>query len=159
MCGSIAWCDFTWQAFATLTTGALAVGGATWIGLRQVGIQNLKLRADLFDRRFRNYEAVRDFLNSVLSKPDEIDSLALSQFFVAQREARFLFGAKVCDGLSNIWTECGELNAISLEINSQYAQNGHAGVDLPQKKQAIYTKIDTKYRNLYKLYNEINLSK
>lgn len=37
MC-DIDWCSFTWQAFATLTTGVIAAGGATIIGIKQVGI-------------------------------------------------------------------------------------------------------------------------
>jgi hypothetical protein len=66
-----AWAAFSWEAFATLATGVLAVSGAVVIGVLQVGIQarqsailerqvglhELKLRSDLFERRFRVYEA------------------------------------------------------------------------------------------------------
>jgi len=34
MCG-IAWCAITWEAFATLATGVLAVGAAGFVGWRQ----------------------------------------------------------------------------------------------------------------------------
>ena len=55
----IYWSAFSWEAFATLATGLAAVGGAVWILMRQqlsldrqVELQELKLRSDLFDRRF-----------------------------------------------------------------------------------------------------------
>ena len=34
----VAWSDFSWEAFATLVTGTLAVGGAVMVGLRQAKI-------------------------------------------------------------------------------------------------------------------------
>ena len=71
MC-SVAWCSFSWEAFATLTTGLLAVGGAiviaklqmhiltrqteiadrqTDIAAGQAELERVKLRSELFDRR------------------------------------------------------------------------------------------------------------
>lgn len=61
----------SWEAFATMITGALAVYAAFRVGLKQVDIQNRqakiqerlsaieerKLRSDLFDRRIAVYEA------------------------------------------------------------------------------------------------------
>lgn len=61
----------SWEAFATMITGALAVYAAWRVGLRQVEIQGRqakiqerlaaieerKLRSDLFDRRIAVYEA------------------------------------------------------------------------------------------------------
>ncbi|OYY79425.1 MAG: hypothetical protein B7Y43_03160 [Sphingomonas sp. 28-62-20] len=71
MC-AIDWCSFTWQAFATLTTGLIAATGAIAIGWRQVGISRkvaeltlLAQREKLFDRLFELYETVRTYAAAV----------------------------------------------------------------------------------------------
>ena len=73
MC-SIAWCSLTWEAFATLLTGGLAVGAATVVGVRQLAIsrrqialEEHKFRVDLFDERFAVYEFVRKWLGFILT--------------------------------------------------------------------------------------------
>ena len=92
MCGGlIDWCAFTWGAFATLVTGLGAVAGAVTIGLKQVRLQGLTVRSNLFDRRFTNYEAVRNFLVDILRRNGESDLEIQRKFFVARRESRFLF--------------------------------------------------------------------
>lgn len=78
------WAPPTWEAVAILATGAGAVIGATWVGLRQVSISErqtaiserqteihehlseieaLKVRADLFDRRQAVYRATNEWLS------------------------------------------------------------------------------------------------
>ena len=48
MC-SVAWCSFSWEAFATLTTGLLAVGGAIVIAKLQMHI--LTRQTEIADRQ------------------------------------------------------------------------------------------------------------
>ena len=160
----IAWCSFSWEAFATLATGLTAVGAAVYIGRKQTEIQKKQadiqlqaIRADLFERRLENYETVRDLINSLLRNADEIDSGLEQRFFIAQREAQFLFNQKVNDGLSEIWNLCGELNAVALELRQNQISQGHAGVELPARKQAAFQALNAKYRELSSLYSEIRL--
>jgi hypothetical protein len=78
---SVDYSTFTWQAFATLTTGFLAVCAATIIALRQIALakqqtrlSELTLKEKLFDRRFQIYQDVHRSLSSILSdNPIDVD--------------------------------------------------------------------------------------
>lgn len=161
---TIAWCSFSWEAFATLITGVAAVGAAIYIGRRQTEIQKKQadiqlqaIRANLFERRLENYETVRDLINSLLRNADEIDTGLQQQFFIAQREAQFLFSQKVYDGLSEIWNLCAELNAAALELRQSQMSGGHADVGLSAQKLAAFHALNAKYRELSGLYSEMKL--
>jgi hypothetical protein len=98
---AIAWTDFSWEAFATLATGIGAVVAAIVVGLRQagisdrqsrilerqVGLDELKLRSDLFDRRFAVYEATRKFVGHIMAHASEPDQQTQSEFLVALDQA------------------------------------------------------------------------
>ncbi|QTC92524.1 hypothetical protein [Brevundimonas goettingensis] len=72
---------FSWEAAAALLTGLTAVGAATFVGLRQTAIasrQNqliaqqaemaaLAIRVDTFDKRMEAFEAVRKWLDYILT--------------------------------------------------------------------------------------------
>jgi hypothetical protein len=167
MCdGLIDWCAFTWEAFATLAAGLAAVIAAWRLGKRQIAIQEKQLylqaqslKSELFERRLQNYETVRDLLNNILSTPDDIDPHLQSRFFVALREARFLFSANVYERLDEIWSLCVDLNALALQERQEISLNGHAGVELPQKKHDAYLAVNEKYKTLHETYAEMSLDK
>lgn len=122
---SIDWCAFTWEAFATLTTGALAVGGAVFIGLRQldltreqskiasrqadvasrqadllehqVQVDRANLRADLFERRLAVYKACKAYIREAIRAKGDFDgSLEVAVALGEQLEqAQFLFSGEV----------------------------------------------------------------
>ena len=60
-----------------------------------------KLRLDLFDRRYRVYEATRKFL-SLMSREAEFTDAEYSDFRVATWDARFFFKPDVAEYLSQI---------------------------------------------------------
>jgi Zn-dependent oligopeptidase len=160
----IDFCAFTWEAFASLVTGIAAVSGAVWVGRKQVAIQEKQvelktqsLKSELFAKRLENYESVRDFMNSVLRTPDVIDDQLLNRFFVAQREARFLFSPNVYQRLDEIWNLCAKLNALALQLNHEIKDNAHAGVDLPQQKLAASLAVNDRYVTLHETYAEMSL--
>jgi hypothetical protein len=152
------WSQFSWEAFATLLTGLAAVIAAWHIGRKQTAIQSQALRSDLFTKRLENYETVRDFMNSVLRTPGDIDPNLQNKFFTAQREARFLFSDHVWQGLDRIHELHSELHGLSCEMRQEIATQGHAGVSLPQLRHAAYKAYSHEYRNLHLLYSEMKLS-
>lgn len=109
MC-SVIWCGLTWEAFATLVTGLLAVASAAVIGGfqlrlfaqqssildRQVRLQELSVREALFDRRMEVYSAALEFLEAVL-RSGELSFQG--RFEEAMAKAAFLFRPEVHEGL------------------------------------------------------------
>lgn len=101
MC-SVAWCSFSWEAFATLVTGILAVGAAVWIGQkqikitnRQVALERLKMRSDLFDRRVEIYGAVRDWFQNFIANGGAENPEMQRRFREAIYMSEFLFRSEV----------------------------------------------------------------
>lgn len=110
--------DIDWQAWATLATGIMAVIGAVIVGLRQVkiserqtaildrqaGIEEAKLRADLFERRMETYEVTVDFLSnmSMVTQIDPAHTERWRAFREKVRESRFLFRDSVFHTLTEI---------------------------------------------------------
>lgn len=126
----------SWDAFATLLTGALAVGAALLVGLRQTDIQtkqvtiqnrladleDLKLRQALFEERYQVYNASRKWLVATLqygrppyptknlSEPQQQLELKLAdEFLDALDRSRFLFPPSVRETLWKMWTSGQEL--------------------------------------------------
>lgn len=169
MCtGAIAWCDFTWEAFATLITGLSAVIGAIFIGFRQVEIQRhqteiqlrqtrlqeAELRADLFDRRYRVFERAEKFLAEILRRGDDPSPETQAEFSVATGEARFLFGPDVTDGLDEIWTQWSQyhLNLV-VERSGNPPEEGY-----PQKQMQLWQWFVERFKSLPELFDELRLS-
>ena len=165
MCdGLIDWCAFTWEAFATLMTGFLAVGGAFLIGLRQmkiqakqVELQDLALRSDLFERRYSVYERVREFTILAMSIVENQDRETEQHFLIARGEAKFLFDDAVVSGVDEIWAKKCELDALTGEMNHIYATEGHYGADNPERKLVALNWFDKRLKSLPELFHEMKL--
>ena len=102
--GSINWSGFDWQAFSTLATGALAVLGATIVGVRQTMIskrqneilerqtelEELKLKSELYDRRMEVFDAVNTYIFDALYTM-KYDPEMEARFQQAYLKSKFLF--------------------------------------------------------------------
>ena len=82
---------------ATLIVG-LAVAFIAW---QQWQLARNKLRLDLFDRRYKVYDATRKFLSVILGKADFLDS-QLFEFYAGTSDAEFLFESDVVDYLAEL---------------------------------------------------------
>lgn len=109
MCG-VAWCSFSWEAFATLVTGLLAVGAAVWIGLkqmaitrRQVSLEQLKLRSELYDRRMEIYSATKEWLGAFIQGQGFPNDQRRQKFIDAVYTSEFLFRPEVSQRLRELY--------------------------------------------------------
>jgi hypothetical protein len=165
MCGgTIEWTAFTWEAFATLVTGILAVIAAVVIGVRQSGIASaqtdiagrqadiagrqaeilqkqvaldeLKLRADLFEKRFAVYDATRHILSQAIqdSKRPARGDERETAFLIAKDQATFLFRPSVSDDLHSIWMSICASQAVRAEMDANFARDRDYGEGLPEKQ-------------------------
>ena len=121
--GSINWSGFDWAAFSTLTTGALAVIGATIVGIlqarisrrqadiadRQTQLQEFQQKIDLYERRFEVFEVASAFIVAAERQDLRIDSEAEAAFFRAVDKSRFLFAKAVTSALLKIGADANGL--------------------------------------------------
>jgi hypothetical protein len=113
-----------WEAVATFATGLAAVTGAIVVGYRQTAIQSrqvelekLKIRSDLFDKRFATYEATADFLTHINVYMNDPERKKLGDWLLKLREAQFLFNPPVHDELGEIFKKATayRISCINLE--------------------------------------------
>ena len=136
----IQWAEFTWQAFATLGAGAMAVGGALFIALRQMAIthrqadiaerqagiqdrqamiqdrqlqlQQINLKIQLYEKRLAIYEAAADFVLKLTTKRGMPDFETTKTFLYAAGKSRFLFLPKVHNGFSEMWVRAERIQKL-----------------------------------------------
>ncbi|PZV13387.1 MAG: hypothetical protein DCF20_15240 [Pseudanabaena sp.] len=82
---------------ATLIVG-LSVAYIAW---QQWQVARSKLRLDLFDRRYKGYEATRKFL-AVISRDARFEDSQLFEFYAGTSDAEFLFASEVVDYLAEL---------------------------------------------------------
>jgi hypothetical protein len=78
------------QAIALFVISCLG----SWIAFKQAKIATAKLNLDLYDRRFKVFEATRAFINAFLIN-GKFESDELVKFMAATSEAVFLFDEEV----------------------------------------------------------------
>lgn len=143
----IDWDGFTWEAFATILTGVLAVVAALIVGVRQGGITSrqtdilesqsklaeLSLRHDLFERRYGVYVDVRDFLTYIVQQADyphrdaEHPERDLeTKFFQAIGLSRFYFGSGVTERLRAIQSKCASYAIVRRAIEDPSNRDHYA---------------------------------
>jgi len=98
--------------------GTLMVGFAVvCIAWQQWQVAHAKLRLDLFDRRYKVYDATRAFL-SVIVANENFDNSQLFTFYAGISDAGFLFDAAVVDYLEQIKTR-----AIDMRLKNKLLGN------------------------------------
>ena len=148
--------DPHWTAYLTaLLTPTVAVLGAL-IGYRQWRLAQNKLKLDLFDRRFKVYEAARDLLASIMTsgkaKDDEV-----FKFMVATREAKWLFDTEVANYLDKqIYHKAIDLQTLAGEgdgvgVGEIRTKNVRAQSDLKKWFKAQYDVLDQKFSRYLQL--------
>jgi hypothetical protein len=154
--------DIDWQAWATLATGILAVGAAIFVGLRQMkissrqndildrqalishrqteildrqaGIEEAKLKAELFDRRLQTFEVTADFLLHLGSMPADdrpVHKERWDKFVEKYRESQFLFSDEgVYRALTEIFNQANNQIRDITVIRAQHEQGGEHDASL-----------------------------
>lgn len=121
MACEIDWCGMTWEAFATLAAGAAAVIGATIIGIKQTRIldsqnrlERLRLKSELFDKRYRVFVEFGVFLDIAATGPaNEVQKVIEGTRQNVERSI-FLFDHSVYVALSPLF-ELGQKQAITVD--------------------------------------------
>ncbi|MFO0437668.1 MAG: hypothetical protein ACK5YD_03995 [Phenylobacterium sp.] len=171
----IDWIAFTWEAFATLATGAGAVAAAVVIGLRQsaiagrqaaiadrqsrilekqVHLEELKLRSELFERRFAVYQATRSFCSVIMAHADEPEQKVQQEFLTALDQSKFLFRPSVHDDLKELWKRSCGFFATKSVMKHKYETTGDYGQDNIDREYAYLNWLTERLDSLSELFGE-----
>lgn len=98
----------SWEAFATLVTGMLAVGAAVWVGLKQQNItaqqlenEKLALKLELFEKRYEFYDVLTRYIRATRFRNGV--SYALEKEFSAKsRKGLLLFPKSAASLIADI---------------------------------------------------------
>jgi hypothetical protein len=121
---------------------AIPMVGA-WIAWQQMQISRAKLKGDLYDRRYKIYEATRDILSHTLVHA-AMSNDSFREFSLRTEEATFLFRGDVVEFLKSIRT-----NASSLLVFGDTLRQG--GLNEDQRRDYAHRKA----KALEKLNEEI----
>ena len=83
----------TFDFFTPLLTPLIAII-ALWIARQQWIVQRYKAKFDLFERRMKIYEGIREVLVSVM-RDGSLDKVDVSEFYTHVRHASFLFDNRI----------------------------------------------------------------
>lgn len=178
----IDWTGLSWEAFATLASGLLAVIAAVIVGLRQVAIQReqvavaarqteildrqtalaeLTLRHELFEKRYAVYAAANNLLFKAVQNGEWVsyNDEVRATFAAAMDKAKFLFRPSVSAALQEIWGKVNEGTRIHTEMKALYDRERHYGPDLPQQSYDCAIWISERYLKLSDVFgDELKLS-
>ncbi|WP_374309270.1 hypothetical protein [Dongia sp.] len=105
------------QVLQALSVPVIAVVGA-YIGWQQLLISRVKLKGDLFDRRFAVFDSVRKFLSEIMREGDVPDK-ALWEYRAGIADAPFLLDDQLCEHFDVIWKRSIDLRATMRNLSSQ----------------------------------------
>jgi hypothetical protein len=104
------------QYLAALLTPTVAVS-AVVIGYRQWRTAQNKLKLDLFEKRLKIYEAVRNLIGSIL-RTGKTSPASESEFLQASQGAKWLFGPEVEKYVyGTLWPKVCDLWCLQEELN------------------------------------------
>ncbi|KAK0359583.1 hypothetical protein LTR94_030741 [Friedmanniomyces endolithicus] len=124
----------SWEAFATILTGVLAVGAATFVGVRQhqtiqrqADIQALALNASLFDRRMVIVTAFSE--HSVALKWHREAIVSTRQSLAEKsREVPFLFSGEVMEIVEEGWRLSTKIGSCVEAMNGEQLEENKAAI-------------------------------
>jgi hypothetical protein len=116
------------QTVAALLTPVIAVI-TTYIAIEQHRINRLKVRLDLFDKRYAIYQGVKKFILFVCHKGNASD-LALSTFNEETQDAFFVCGRRVERYIDELRSKAARLMYLEKEIERTPAEPVGARTDL-----------------------------
>jgi hypothetical protein len=163
----IYWSTFSWEAFATLTTGLVAVVGAVGVALGQMKISSRQteilsrqaasaeaaIRVELFERRLVVYEATKALLAHIMTHANAPTRELESAFLFAKGDAEFLFRLNIRNKLQNIWENVVSFTSENRQMAVNFAATQSYGEqDLIEREHLLLIEITETYTNIHKIF-------
>jgi hypothetical protein len=103
-----------WAVLQGLLTPVIAAI-ATYIAWQQWQANRQKLKLDLYQQRFKVFDAVRDMLGMMYTTVS--DDKRLFELLSKTRGTEFLFGAEINDYVEKVWRRASSLSATHKTLN------------------------------------------
>lgn len=140
------WVDY----LSALLTPTIAIVGAA-IGLLQWRTNRNRLKHELFDRRYEQFEAVRDFLGSIMGSGRALDDKQ-ADFLFKTRGLRFIYDKKLADYIhANIWSPAVDLACLHSELEG--VPVGEERTKNVRMQSEIKKKLYREFQNLDSLFS------
>jgi hypothetical protein len=166
--GGIAWREFSWEAFATLVAGILAVIAAGVIGWRQsqiskrqaeildgqLQLERQRHKAELFEKRFAVYEATRKILQNLMKHANEPEDEFKRAYLVAIDQSKFLFRHDVYESLDRLWRDICMFSANKAQMTHNFETIGTYGQAEIDRNQAYLLAFMNQLDNLSDLFGD-----
>lgn len=161
------------QALAGAVVGIAAVRGAYKIGLRQVDIiekqtdilakqadiETKRLAHELYERRYKTYEASALYLMQCVNSTDlSVKPDTLADFLIVLGESQFLHTAGVTAGLKEILTKVEATYSLRRKMRSDYEENRVYTEGDPEKERELQGWLHERARTLPALFPDLVLS-
>lgn len=108
---------------------------ASLIAYYQYQNSMIKLKLDLFEKRYKVYDATRKFLHTIISK-QKYSHEDLNEFYIMTSDCEILFGQKTSDYLKEIRTKAQKMSLA--------------------KEEMLSSNFDTEERNLHMIEEQKN---
>jgi hypothetical protein len=86
------------------------------IAKQQADLAEMRLKHDIFDRRFKVYEATRNFLVAIF-RAGTVSNEELGEFVRGKETAVFLFDQETVDYLDDLYKQASLLHALSSQLS------------------------------------------
>jgi hypothetical protein len=121
-----------------------------WIAYKQVRIATAKLNLDLFDRRFKVFEATRDLLGHIM-REGKADVGSIRVFNVGVADAVFLFEEDVTAYLKHLRERAVSLHTKTVQLAALRDESEHRG-KLIDQIYVLETRFADEYENMIEVF-------
>jgi hypothetical protein len=126
------------EMLSALLTPVIA-GTTVYIAWQQYQVTHLALKKDLYEKRFRVYQAFRSYLSDIVREA-KIDDNRLFQFYAESSECDFLFDTEVVEKADELYKQGLQLSYLH---NQLYPFDGRSGLPEGDARSRIaYEKAD-----------------
>jgi hypothetical protein len=139
-----------WTAYLSALLAPVVAVLGSFIAYRQWRLAQNKLKLDLFDRRFKVYDAARDLLAAITTSRKAKDD-ELFRFVLGTREAKWLLGAAIAEYLDKqLYHKAIDLQTLAEEledvpVGEVQAKNAQARAEIRKWFAAQYDVLDAQF--------------
>jgi hypothetical protein len=106
------------------------------IARQQAELADIRLKHDVFDRRFEVYEATRNFLRPIVIN-DTITNDEIAQYLKGTEKAVFLFDQEMVDHLHELYERANRLRTIMYQLGDHALSDEKRAELLPQHDELV----------------------